>query len=52
MCLDSKRIVTKPRNYMMELKYVEIVLVIIHLNLRQLVRKSAMMLQLDTDQSA
>jgi hypothetical protein len=39
MCLESERIVAKPRNYVMELKCVGVVLVVIHLKLWQLVRK-------------
>jgi hypothetical protein len=39
MCLDSERIMAKPGNYVMELKYVGVVLVVIHLKLRQLARK-------------
>jgi hypothetical protein len=44
MCLDSERIMAKPRNYVMELKCVRAVLVVIHLKLRQLVRKIIMIL--------
>jgi hypothetical protein len=51
MCFDSKRIMAKPRNNMMKLKCVGIVLVIVHFNLRQLVRKIVVILEFNTDKS-
>jgi len=39
MRLDNERIMTEPRNNVMELKCVRAVLEVIHLKLRQLVRK-------------
>jgi hypothetical protein len=51
MCSDSERITAKPRNYMMKLKCMGVVLMIIYFNLRQLVRKIVMMLELNTDKS-
>jgi hypothetical protein len=51
MCSDSERITAKPRNYMMKLKCVGVVLVIVHFNLRQLVRKIVIVLELNTDKS-
>jgi len=44
MRLDSERIMTKPRNNVMELKCVGAVLEVIHLKLWQLVRKIIMIL--------
>jgi hypothetical protein len=51
MCSDSERIMDKRRNYMMKLKCMGVVLMIIYFNLRQLVRKIVMMLELNTDKS-